>query len=46
MMETDIVNTYADPEKLDELSHSMFPTNQFTFTCETEVLDIDKRYAK
>jgi hypothetical protein len=46
MMETDIVNSYADPEKLDELSRSMFPTNQFAFSCETEVLDIDERYAK
>jgi len=46
MMETDIINSYADPEKIDELRRSMFPTNQFAFSCETEILATDEKYAK
>ena len=45
-MEMDIINSYADPEKIDELSQSVFPTNQFTFSCETQLLETDERYAK
>ena len=44
MMKIDIEQSYADPKKLDELARSMFPTNQFETTCETEILVIDERY--
>jgi hypothetical protein len=44
MMKIDIEQSYADPKKLDELARSMFPTNQFEATCETEILVIDERY--
>lgn len=44
MMKQDIELSYADPEKLDDLVVSMFPTNQFSVTCETEILVIDERY--
>ena len=44
MMKQDIELSYADPEKLDDLAQSMFPTNQFSVTCETEILVIDERY--
>lgn len=46
VMKTDIEQSYADPEKIDDLARSMFPTNQFTVTCETEVLVIDEKYRK
>lgn len=44
VMEADIEQSYADPVKLDELSRSMFPTNQFQVTCETQVLVVDEKY--
>jgi hypothetical protein len=46
MMLTDIAQSYADPEKIDELTLSMFPTNQFEVTCETEQMLPDEKYAK
>ena len=46
MMLTDIAQSYADPENIDELTLSMFPTNQFKTTCETEQMLPDEKYAK
>jgi hypothetical protein len=46
MMREDIEESYADPSKIEELSQSPFPTNQFTVSCETEVLPTAKAYAK
>jgi hypothetical protein len=44
MMQRDIEQSYADPTKLNKLAITMFPTNQFTVTCETEILVIDEKY--
>lgn len=44
MMLTDLEQTYADPSKLDESVASLFPTNEFTVSCETTVLPIDEKY--
>jgi len=44
IMQKDIEQSYADPEKLDKLTQSMFPTNQFSVTCENEILAIDPKY--
>jgi hypothetical protein len=46
MLDTDIQATYSDPEKSKELSTTMFPTNQFKTTCETEQMLPDEKYAK
>jgi hypothetical protein len=46
MMITDIEQTYSDPSKIDELSKSIFPTNQFEVTCETQLLAVDEKYKK
>jgi hypothetical protein len=46
VMITDIEQSYANPEKIDELSKSMFPTDEFSVSCETEQLAIDEKYAK
>jgi hypothetical protein len=46
MMRSDIEESYADPSKIEELSRSPFPTNQFTVSCETEVLPTAKAYAE
>jgi len=43
-MMQDITASYANPKKQQELQYSVFPENQFTVTCETERLPIDKRY--
>lgn len=40
IMRSDIEESYADPSKIEELSRSQFPTNQFAVSCETEVLPI------
>jgi hypothetical protein len=45
-METDITQSYANPEKIDDFAMSMFPTNQFKVTCENKVLVIDEKYRK
>lgn len=44
VMMSDISTAYADPVLEAQLANSMFPTDQFTFTCETTRLPIDKRY--
>jgi hypothetical protein len=46
MMMIDIETTYNDPEKSKELATTMFPTNQFKTTCETEQLLTDEKYSK
>lgn len=46
MMITDIEQSYSDPMLKAQLDLSMFPINEFTVTCETEVLVIDEKYAK
>ena len=46
VMISDIQASYADPAKIEELSKSMFPTNQFEVSCETEQLPIDEAYAE
>ena len=45
-MMIDITASYSDSTKIDALSQSMFPTNQFDTSCETEKLPIDERYAE
>jgi hypothetical protein len=46
VMMYDIATAYIDPAKSAELAASVFPTDQFSFTCETERLPIDERYMK
>lgn len=45
-MQEDIERTYQDQTMTDEISQSMFPTNQFTVSCETESLPIDEKYTQ
>lgn len=45
-MTIDIIQSYKDPEKIDKLKKSMFPTNEFKVTCETEILVTDEKYKK
>jgi len=44
VMIADIEQSYADPNKQEQLAASVFPTNQFSVTCETERLPIDEQY--
>ena len=46
MMTSDIEASYSDPSKIDELEKSMFPTNQFKATCETEKLVTNEKYVE
>ena len=46
VMMIDIEQSYKDPEKIEQLARSIFPTNQFSVTCETEILVTDEKYAK
>ena len=46
VMMLDIATAYMDPDRAPELEASVFPTDQFSFTCETERLPIDERYMK
>jgi len=45
-MMIDVESAYADPDKQEQLADSVFPTDEFAYTCETERLPIDKRYMK
>jgi len=45
-MRIDIERSYADPSKIDDLVLSLFPTNQFSVTCEEQILEIDERYVE
>lgn len=45
-MITNIETAYADEEAMEIIATSMFPTNQFDATCETELLPIDEEYAE
>jgi hypothetical protein len=44
VMMYDITSAYMDPAKATELASSPFPTDEFSFTCETTRLPIDERY--
>jgi hypothetical protein len=45
MMQSDIVASYADPEMLADIEmDGIFPTNQFTVSCETTQLPVDEKY--
>lgn len=47
VMMYDITTAYMDPNKQAELEASVFPTaDLFSFTCETERLPIDEKYAE
>ena len=46
VMRSDIERSYSDLTKIDELTLSMFPTNQFSVTCEDQILQLDERYTK
>ena len=46
LMLDDIQASYQDKSKIFKLEKSMFPTNKFTVTCETEMLPIDEKYAE
>lgn len=46
VMMYDIATAYMDPDRAAELADSVFPTDEFSFTCETERLPIDERYIK
>lgn len=44
VMMHDVQVAYENQETMNNLATSMFPTNQFTATCETERLPIDEEY--
>lgn len=44
IMMYDIATAYLDPEREAELATSVFPVDEFSFTCETERLPIDEKY--
>jgi len=44
VMMYDIATAYMDPDRAAELADSVFSTDQFSFTCETERLPTDERY--
>ena len=44
VMLLDLEQTYSDPSELGQSMTSVFPTNEFTVSCETSVLPIDKKY--
>lgn len=46
LMISDIEHSYADPVLKAQLDTTMFPTNEFSATCETEQLATDERYAQ
>jgi hypothetical protein len=46
VMMLDIVTAYADPERESLLADSVFPTDEFSFTCETVRLPVDGKYAE
>ena len=41
----DIAVSYTDPETVKEIEH-LFPTDEFSFTCETEMLEIDPTFSE
>lgn len=45
-MITDINNSYLNEEKVAELKGTMFETNEFSVTCETEYKESDPKYKK
>lgn len=45
VMMFDITSSYADPEKLAEIENiGVFPTDEFSFTCETTKMPTDEKY--
>ncbi len=44
VMMLDIVTAYADPERESLLADSVFPTDEFSFTCEPTRLPVDGKY--
>lgn len=46
LMISDIERSYADPVLKAQLDLSMFPTDEFSATCETEKLATDEKYAQ
>ena len=41
-----ITTSYSDPEMEEVLAESPFPTHQFSFSCENEMLPVDEKYAE
>jgi hypothetical protein len=46
VMMYDIASAYMDPDKAALLASGPFSTDEFSFTCETERLPINEKYAK
>jgi hypothetical protein len=44
VMMYDVTSAYMDPAMQEQLADSVFPTDQFSFTCEIERLPIDEEY--
>lgn len=42
----DITSSYSDPEMTEVLAESPFPTDNFSFSCEREMLPIDEKYTQ
>lgn len=42
----DITTSYSDPEMTEVLAESPFPTDNFAFSCEKEMLPIDEKYTQ
>lgn len=46
VMMYDIASAYADPGLETQLADSVFPTDEFSFSCETERLPVDEKYVE
>jgi len=42
----DIDTAYSDPAFKEQIDSSLFPVDLFSYSCETQNLPIDERYAK
>lgn len=45
-MMVDIIASYQDEETVAELKGTLFETNEFSVSCESEYREPDKKYAK
>ena len=46
VMMHDVTTAYMDPAIQEQLADSVFPTDEFSFSCETVRLPVDEKYAQ
>ena len=46
VMMYDVTTAYMDPAIQEQLADSVFPTDEFSFSCESERLPVDEKYAQ